>query len=205
MNKLAANPLVVMALGLVLGLGAGLGWFLKAAKPLIAQAREQRLKAFKNGKPDAPWDFWTLDIENLASELKDQKVAMKKQEEELAAREIRIATERQELLKQRQELEALRSDIGSRMTEIQADEVKNLKSLAATYGNLTPKATLAIFRQMEDPTVVKLLSIMKPEVVGPLFEEMGKQADTDPTLARRAATLSEKLRLVKSAKTASTP
>ena len=33
---------------------------------------------------------------------------------------------------------------------------------------------------MDDLTVVKLLSLMKTDVVSPLFEEMGKQAMTDP-------------------------
>lgn len=203
MNKLASNPIVVIALGLLLGVGSGVGYFMKVAKPLIQHAREARLKAVKANKPDAPWDFWTIDIENLASELKEEKAVVKKREEELNLRDTRIATEQAELLKQRRELEALRADITSKMTEIQTDELKNLKSLAATYSTLTPKACLAIFREMEDSTVVKLLSIMKPEVVGPLFEEMGRQADTDPGLAKRAAALSEKLRLIKAAKTAS--
>ncbi len=205
MNKLASNPIVVIALGLLLGVGTGVGYFMKAAKPLIAHAREAKLKAVKSGKPDAPWDFWTVDIENLASELKDEKAVIKKREEELNARDTRLATEQLELQKQRKELEALRAEIGTRMTEIQTDEIKNLKSLAATYSNLTPKACLAIFKEMPDSTVVKLLSIMKPEIVGPLFEEMGKAADTDPTVAKRAASLSEKLRLIKASKTASSP
>jgi hypothetical protein len=202
MNKLASNPIVVIALGLILGVGTGVGYFMKVAKPLIQHAREARLKAVKSNKPDAPWDFWTIDIENLANELKEEKAVVKKREEELNLRDTRIQTEQAELLKQRKELESLRADITSKMTEIQIDELKNLKALAATYSTLTPKACLAIFKEMEDTTVVKLLSIMKPEVVGPLFEEMGRQADTDPALAKRAAALSEKLRLIKAAKTA---
>ncbi len=205
MNKLASNPIVIVALGLLLGVGSGVGYFMKVAGPLIQHAREARLKAVKSNKPDAPWDFWTIDIENLASELKDEKAVLKKREEELNARDVRLATEQAELTKQRKELEALRGEISSKMTEIQADETKNLKNLAATYSTLTPKACLAIFKEMEDPTVVKLLSIMKPDVVGPLFEEMGKQADTDPAFAKRAAALSEKLRLIKAAKTAASP
>jgi hypothetical protein len=202
MNKLASNPIVVIALGLILGVGTGVGYFMKVAKPLIQHAREARLKAVKSNKPDAPWDFWTIDIENLANELKEEKAVVKKREEELNLRDTRIQTEQAELLKQRKELESLRADITSKMTEIQIDELKNLKALAATYSTLTPKACLAIFKEMEDTTVVKLLSIMKPEVVGPLFEEMGRQADADPALAKRAAALSEKLRLIKAAKTA---
>jgi hypothetical protein len=202
MNKLASNPIVLIVLGLILGVGTGLGAFWKAAAPLVQQARLAKVKAVNEGKPDAPWDFWTIEIENLAGELKDMKAALKKREEELATREARLIAERQELLKQRAELEALRTDIGKSMTEIQADEMKNLKNLVSLYSNLTPKATLTVFKEMDDVTVVKLLALMKPDVMSPLFEEMTKQAGSDPTMAKRAAVFTEKLRLMKSAKTA---
>ncbi len=205
MSKLASNPIALMVLGLLLGVGTGVGWFWKMAVPMVAKARAAHALALAPVRPDAPWDFWTIEMENLATELKDGKAAIKKREEELAARETRLLAERQELAKQRQEIEALRTEISGRMTEIETDETKNLKSLANLYSNLTPKATLAIFREMDDVTVVKILSIMKTDVVSPLFEEMGKQAATDPTFARRAAVLSEKLRLFKSTKAASSP
>jgi hypothetical protein len=57
---------------------------------------------------------------------------------------------------------------------------------------------------MDDTMVVKLLSLMKTDVVSTLFEEMSKQAAADPVLARRIAALTEKLRLLKSG-TSSTP
>jgi flagellar motility protein MotE (MotC chaperone) len=199
MIKLATNPIVVLAIALLLGVSTGLGMFWKAAVPLIVAAKAARAKVAEEGKPEAPWGFWTIEIENLASELKDQKAVIKKREEELLQREERLNAERQELTKQRQQLEQLREDITGRITSIQSDELKNLKSLVATYSNLTPKATLTIFKEMDDTMVVKLLSLMKTDIVSPLFEEMSKQAAADPAMARRVATLSEKLRLLKSA------
>ena len=54
---------------------------------------------------------------------------------------------------------------------------------------------------MDDTTAVKILSLMKADVVGPIFEQMSQTANTDGTpLARRAALLSERLRLMKAAK-----
>ena len=205
MSKLASNPIVLILLGLILGVGMGVFSFKKVAGPLVAKAKADRVSAAHVEKPEAPWDFWTSEIDNLSSELKDAKQAMKKRDEELTAREARLVAERQELAKQRQDLEAMRVEITSRIGEIQADEGKNLKSLANLYSNLTPKATLTIFKEMDDVTVVKLLSLMKTDVVSPLFEEMGKQAASDPALAKKAAALSEKLRLFKSGKTASSP
>ena len=199
MIKLASNPIVVLAIALLLGVGTGLGMFWKAALPLIAAAKAAKAKVAEVGKPEAPWGFWTIEIENLASELKDQKAVVKKREDELAQREERLNAERQELAKQRQQLEAMRDDITGRVVSIQADETKNLKSLVATYSSLTPKATLTIFKEMDDTMVVKLLSLMKTDTVSPLFEEMSKQAATDPAVGKRVAILSEKLRLLKSA------
>ena len=202
MIKLASNPIVVLAIALLLGVGTGLGMFWKAARPLIAAAKATKAKVVDEGKPEAPWGFWTIEIENLASELKDQKAVVKKREDELTQREERLNAERQELTKQRQQLEALRNEISGRITTIQSDEMKNLKSLVATYSSLTPKATLTIFKEMDDTMVVKLLALMKTDTVSPLFEEMSKQAATDPAMGKRVATLSEKLRLLKSGQSA---
>jgi flagellar motility protein MotE (MotC chaperone) len=205
MIKLATNPVAVLAIAVLLGVSTGLAWFWNGAGPLIVAAKAARAKAVEAAKPDAPWGFWTIEIENLASELRDQKAVLKKREDELVGREERLNAERQELLKQRQQLEALRTEIGTRLITIQADEVKNLKSLVATYSNLSPKATLTIFKEMDDNTVVKLLALMKTDIVSPLFEEMSKQAAADPATAKRAAVLSEKLRLFKAAQTAPPP
>jgi hypothetical protein len=204
MNKLK-NPVILVALGLFLGVGTSLFMFWKAAAPLVAAAKQGRVKVHAAVKPEAPWDFWTIEIENLAAELKDAKAGLKKREDELIAREGRFTAERLELAKQRQQLEALRNEIANTVVSIKDDELKNMKSLAATYSNLSPKATLTIFKQMDDTTIVKLLALMKTDIVSPLFEELSKQAAADPALAKRAAQLSEKLRLYQSTATAGTP
>ena len=101
------------------------------------------------------------------------------------------------------DIEAMRAEIGRKVIEITADESKNLRTLAQTYSNLTPKGAVAILREMDDTTVVKILSLMKSDAVGPIFEEMAKTTAPDGTLARRAALLSEKLRLMKAARSPS--
>ncbi|MGH8021181.1 MAG: MotE family protein, partial [Opitutaceae bacterium] len=74
-------------------------------------------------------------------------------------------------------------------------EQKNLKTLAATYTTLSPAAALAIFKEMDDETVVKILAFMKPDPVGLILEEMALTKDGEGTLAGRAADISNKLRL----------
>lgn len=199
MKKIATHPVVLLVLGLTLGVGTGVGWFWMQAAPLVKAARLARHKATEATKPEAPWDFWTEEMKTLARELQEEKDALKKREDELARREARFAAERQELMKERKELQAMQADIAKRVTEISVDEVRNLKTLANTYSNLSPKALITIFKEMDDASVVKILALMKTDVVSPLFEEMTKQAQSDPALAKRIAQLSEKLRFFRTA------
>ena len=59
-----------------------------------------------------------------------------------------------------------------------------------------------ILREMDENTVVKMLSLMKADQVGPILGEMPKATDRpgEETMARRAARMSDKLRLIQSAK-----
>ncbi len=199
MTKLLHNPAIIAVVAMLAGLAAGLVPLWHASQQLVAQAlRSPALKT--NHQKDQGWDFWTIEIDSLASELKDEKARMVKLSEQLNLRAARMNAEQKELEKLRTSIEATRKEIGERVIEISADELKNLRGLSQTYTNLTPRAAVAIIKEMDDMTVVKILSLMKAEVVAPIFEEMSKTADHEGVLARRAAILSEKLRLMKSNK-----
>ena len=146
------------------------------------------------------WDFWTIEVENLAKELKAEREKQRKLGEAIEQRSARVAAEEKELAKTRAEVEGLRRQISERILEISADEAKNLRTLASTYSGLTPKAAVAILKEMDDGTVVKILSLMKPDVITPIFEEMSRGGSPESPLAKRAATISEKIRLMKASK-----
>ncbi len=148
----------------------------------------------------APWDMWTPEIEKLAKELKDQRDGLREREQLVVQRESRLAAEAAELARTRKEIEAQRAEISQLLTAVGVDEMKNLKSLAQTYSNLTPKAAVSIFSEMDDGTVVKILSLMKADTLGPIFEEMSKDKSEKNNQALRAAALSERLRLMKATK-----
>lgn len=201
--NLARNPLVLAAIALVLSLAVGVVTFRRAGVLLVQHALEQRAKAAVEAAPkkEKGWDFWTIEIENLSNELKEERARLRKQSEQQDQREARIAAEQKELATMRGEVEGLRNEIAEKVIAIREDEAKNLRILSQTYTNLTPRAAVSIIREMDDVTAVKILSLMKPDVVGPIFEEMSKTTGTDGTpLARRAALLSEKLRLMKAKK-----
>lgn len=199
------HPVAFISASLVISVAVGVAASFKAISATLTQiaaaapATEVPAELKQKG-----WDFWTIEIETLATELKEEKVRVKKQAEVLEQRAARLAAEEKEFAKIRADVEALRKQISDRFIEISADETKNIRSLAATYTNLTPRAAVAIFREMDDATAVKILSVMKADIVGPIFEEMSKNSSTDTALAKRAALLSEKLRLMKSSKPGST-
>ncbi len=199
MTKLLQNPTIVSVIALAMGVIAGIVPLWRAGDKLVQQAIATHIQKAKAGKAQG-WDFWTIEVDNLASELKDEKARLAKQSDLLDQRAARLANEQQELEKVRSSIEGMRNEIASKVIEIQADESKNLRVLSQTYADLSPKAAVAIIREMDDVTVVKILSLMKPDVVAPIFEEMSTTTDKDGLLARRAAVISEKLRLMKSTK-----
>ncbi|MEO7414724.1 MAG: hypothetical protein ABIZ81_15355 [Opitutaceae bacterium] len=198
------SPLVVTVLGVTISVALGVVLCWRAAQPLIATALAQRPKPAVDHENKAKgWDFWTIEIENLSNELKEERLQLHKRSDLLDQREARILAEQKELGKVRADVERLRREIAEKVIEVSADEAKNIRSLSQTYTNLSPKAVVAIFKEMDDMTTVKILSLMKPDVIGPIFEEMSRSTGADGPLARRAAVLSEKLRLMKSAKSPS--
>lgn len=201
MTKLQ-NPILAAALGLLLSVGVGVALGARTLLPLLERAATAHVSKPPEELKQRGWDFWTIEIDNLSNELKEERARLRKQAELVEQRGARLDAEEKELAKVRLEIEALRKQIADRVIEISADEVKNLRALSQTYTNLTPRAAVAIIKEMDDNTAVKILSLMKAEVVGPIFEEMSKTAGTDGSMARRAALLSEKLRLMKSGKAA---
>ena len=161
------NPFVTAGMGLILSLAVGLFMFWRTAGVLAVEAVNARAKALAESQPkkEKGWDFWTIEIENLSNELKEERARMRKQAELFEQREAHIAAERKELAVMREEIEGLRREIAEKVISIREDEAKNLRALSQTYANLTPRAAVAIIREMDDVTAVKILFLMKPDVV----------------------------------------
>ncbi|MGH7943933.1 MAG: MotE family protein [Opitutaceae bacterium] len=205
MSSKLFNPVTIAGFGLFLSVGVGVGLSWRSLAPMLHTAAPAPAPAVKDSSElkKKGWDFWTIEIENLSNELKGERLRLRKQAEALEQRAARLAAEEKEFAKLRANVEALRKEIADKVIEISADEAKNLRSLAQTYTTLTPRAAVVIIRELDDTTAVKILSLMKPDAVGPIFEEMSKPSGSDERLARRAAMLSEQLRLMKANKSSS--
>ena len=197
------SPLVCAVLGVAISVALGVVLCWQAAGPIVAAALVQRPKPVEADGKTKGWDFWTIEIENLSNELKAERTQLQKRSELLDQRETRVVAEEKELGKVRADVERLRREIAEKVIEVSTDEAKNIRSLAQTYTSLPPKAVVAIFKEMDDKTTIKILSVMKPDVVGPIFDEMSRSTGAEGSLARRAAMLSEKLLLMKAAKSSS--
>src|SRR5476651_2726739 len=191
-------PLILVALALVEGVATGPLLYWRKADALISQlaVRRKQLQTEQSARAKG-WDFWTIAIDNLTAELKGEKARIRQQADQLDQRTARLAAEKQELEKMRADIEGMRHQMDERVIAIGVDEAKNLRTLAQTYATLSPHGAVTILREMDDATVVKILSLMKPDIVGPIFEEMAKPTGGDDALAKRAAVLSEKIRLMK--------
>jgi flagellar motility protein MotE (MotC chaperone) len=139
-------------------------------------------------------------VDSLIAELKHQRDQLDKRDADMDQTAAHIEAERQELEKVKTSIRAMRDEIAKEIPQLQEAELKNLKSLAQTYSAMKPPAAVTIFRETDDMTVVKILSLMKPESVAPILEEMSRTQDNDQTMAPRAARISDKLRLVKPVK-----
>jgi flagellar motility protein MotE (MotC chaperone) len=199
-------PLILCVLALLGGGLAGPLWFWTKAATVVVKVAAQRQLAAQKARAQTRslgWDFWTVEIENLSSELKEEKARLSQRADDLDRQEKRIAAEKQELERIRDDVAGLRRQIDERVIAINADESKNLHVLAQTYATLTPEGAVNILKEMDDTTAVKILSLMKPDVVGPIFEVMAKPNGADTSMAQHAAELSEKLRMMKAGTAAS--
>jgi flagellar motility protein MotE (MotC chaperone) len=149
--------------------------------------------------PPRLWNFNSEAVNQLISDLNKGREKLAADEKNLVTLKSQIDAEKAELGKLRTELEGMRAEIDERVLEIQNDEVKNLKTLAQTYSAMNPGAAVAIFREMDENMVVKILACMKVDRTGPILGEMSKVVDKagEESMAKRAARISDKLRLIK--------
>jgi flagellar motility protein MotE (MotC chaperone) len=209
--KLLTSPLVIILVATLLGVGLSSYIVLKRIPEYAAMAAAMRPKpkVIPSHLPDRPPP---VDVTSKAvSELKLAKDQLAVREAALIEQQKRMESERLELERTRSDIDLMRKQVESYLTEAKGlnvkaraedavSEMKNLKTLVQTYSAMSPKSTVAIMLQMEDSSAVKILALMKVDIVAGIFEEMGKQAAGDPLMAKRAAKLAEGVKNYRSPK-----
>lgn len=194
--KFLSSGLGIAILAALVHVGTLVGVLLPGLKTL----KEPEIELpHKTDLPPRIWSFKTEAVDLLISELQSERAKLATDQKDFVALQNQTAAERAELEKLRTEIKALREEIDQRIVEIEERELKNLKTLAQTYTAMNPAQAVAIFREMEENMVVKVLSMMKTTVVGPILGEMAKAPDKPGSegMAKRAARITDKLRLLK--------
>jgi len=199
------SPIGLIILAVILGVATAAGVAIwrspKQVEQLIQTEKGKAEGFFSTNSQD--WDLYTADLQSLINELRAEIETYQNRERDFKAIEMRIASEKRELERLRGEIERMRDELTKRTTELQSSEKTNVRSLARTYSSMKPAQAVAIFAEMDDKNAVKILALMKPDVVAKILGEMARTPDPNAedgarnaTLAPKAAELSNQLRLL---------
>jgi flagellar motility protein MotE (MotC chaperone) len=152
--------------------------------------------------PPQLWSFKTNAVDELITELKKEREAVIEEQKDLAAMSSQVTAERQEVEKVKNEILRLRKELEARIVEVNEHERENLRNLGQTYTAMLPAGAAVILREIDEDSAVKILSQMKPKSAALVLGEMARIVDktSDEPPARRAARISDKLRLMKALK-----
>jgi flagellar motility protein MotE (MotC chaperone) len=105
---------------------------------------------------------------------------------------VRLEAEKAELNLVTQSVHQMQNEFDTNVVHVEESETTNLKRLGKVYADMSPDAAATIFAEQDDNSVVKIMMFMKDAETAAIFEAIAKKSPTD---AKRAAGLSERLRL----------
>jgi flagellar motility protein MotE (MotC chaperone) len=190
------SPWIIVLLGVLLGTATTVGVIMKNKDAIFVVAKPKKVEEPHAANAPRDWVMRSQEVAKLVKDLQTERAALDDRRKELDQYDERVVNERKELEKVRVEVDAMRKEVTDNLPKLDASEKVNIKSLAKTYATMKPQDAVAVLREMDDSTIVKILSVMKADVVGALFEEMARTKDLDGTLASRAAKISDQLRLL---------
>lgn len=193
--QLLAKPWFIAILALISMLGTQAVALKLYWSELFPEKKEKALVIRREEPEPFAWGFSSQSINSLEEELKERLIALESREAELHAYEGRLAADRAEIEEIMQQVEQMRSSLLDKVVKLELDEEKNLKNLAKTYSTLTPEAAVSIFNELDDSTVVKIMFFMKTDIQGAILEEMATSNRGLAEQVKRAAKISDMLRL----------
>jgi flagellar motility protein MotE (MotC chaperone) len=159
----------------------------------VAARQEEAHAGADPGPPPPAWHFFNPEVDQLIAELKTGREANETRAKELADLAARLAAEREELNLVLKNVQQMQARFEKDLLRIADEETANLRKLAKTYAAMEPAGAAKILAAMDDAALVKILVFMKENEVAPILEAFAKKGDTE---AKRAALISERLRVV---------
>jgi flagellar motility protein MotE (MotC chaperone) len=188
MIKLLQSPLTAMLLG---GVSFLFTMFALVEKPLRDSVHHEPMT-----EEEAQIHFWSQhnpEVDQLLQELRREKEDLARREGELKKLAEQLQAERAAITTVTQRVARLQAEFDQNVIRVKDDEVPQLKKLVKVYSTMSPEGAAAIFKELDDQTVVKLMSLMKEELSASMLDSMAKEG---PDQAKRAAALAEALRHV---------
>lgn len=193
--QMLSKPLVIALIALVLMVGTQFVALKMYWSELFPEPEASAVVVKREEPKPFEWGFASEYITQLERELHERIMMLDAREEELNAYEARLGADRAEIEEIKTQVERMREHLLEGVVKLETDEVENLKRLAKVYATLTPDATVNIFRDLDDSTVVKILFFMKSDTVGAVLQEMATANGGIAEQVRRAAKISDMLRL----------
>lgn len=197
--KLLQSNWMVALLGALVYLGSTVLFW--KVPPLQAPAAHDGPTVLVGGSGPS-WNFLNPEIDQLLAELRSEREALAKREEELNALAERLKSERLEINQVTQAVHLLQRELDQSVLRVKAEETANCKRLAKVYAAMDPTAAANILKELDDATLAKILAFLKDGEVAPILEALSKQSES---AARRAAAISELLRLTLAREPANKP
>lgn len=192
MNKLLTSGWMVPVLGCILYVATSL-LLVDTSAIKVPRATAHDTSAYdENPLKSTPWDFNVPEVDLMIRDLKAEKQRLAAREAELDALAARVAAERRELTTVTQQVGELQLEFNRVVTYVREQEQANQRKLARTYAVMSPEDASRILQEMDDDRIVRLLMFMSEEEMAKILAVFGRAT---PENARRAALLSERLRL----------
>lgn len=187
MLKLIQAPITSITMG---GLCFLLTMFLLLNRPLKINAVSQLPDEEEQVEPEEFWKNHNPEVDQLLQEVRKEKEAVAKREAELRELAARLQAERAEINTVTQRVAQLQAEFDQNVIRVKEEEVPALKKMAKLYTSMSPEAALAIFRDMDDPSLIKLFKTMKETETAPFLDAMAKEGDAG---SKRVAFITESL------------
>ena len=142
---------------------------------------------------DPSWKFKNPEIEQWVAQMKDEKEALALREQQLNEWQSRLDAERQEIASVTQAVAQVQADFDKNVIRFRAQETDNVKRQAKLVAAMTPAAAVAMFNEMADDDVVRILFTMKTDEASAILDTMGKLGKPE---AQRVAILTGRMRQV---------
>jgi flagellar motility protein MotE (MotC chaperone) len=186
--KLLQSPMIAMMLG---GLSFLVTVFVLVQKPLATAKHDDPHEEEQAVSVEGFWQQYNPEVDQMALELRKEKEELDKREADLRKLAAQLQAEREAINQVTQRVAQLQLEFDSHIIRLKEEELPQLKKLSKMYTTMSPEGVAAIFKELDDTTVVKLMSMMKEEQIALLLDSMAKEGETQ---AKRAAALSESLR-----------